>query len=44
VLCSDPARHGLRADQSIDALTTTYGIVWMIALLTTLGLAFTGRA
>jgi len=28
--------------QSIDALITTYGIVWMIALLTTLGLAFTG--
>ena len=28
--------------QSIDALTTTYGIVWMIALVTTLGLFITG--
>jgi uncharacterized membrane protein len=28
--------------QSIDALTTTYGIVWIIALVTTLGLFFTG--
>ena len=28
--------------QSIDALTTNYGIVWIIALLTTLGLFVTG--
>jgi hypothetical protein len=28
--------------QSINALTTTYGIVWIIALVTTLGLFFTG--
>ena len=28
--------------QSIDALTTTYGIVWIIALVFTLGLIFTG--
>ena len=28
--------------QSVDALFTTYGIVWMIALLFTLGLIFTG--
>jgi hypothetical protein len=28
--------------QSFDALFTTYGIVWMIALLFTLGLIFSG--
>ena len=28
--------------QSVDALFTTYGIVWTIALLFTLGLVFTG--